>query len=270
MNIQTLEKSAVSFAYSDVIAGADARESVKAAVSGPGIAILSGYMPPETCDRLVALIDDTIATKPEIVHQKSDKRIFGADVLAPEIDAFRKDRFIEDVGDYAVGKTQRCVFSMANRLELVGGKARRSGGDWHRDRMAPQYKAMVYLSDVGSGNGPFSFFPGSNRVWPYGKYCQETNFDFFANRWKIEEFEPFREAAAVHQLIVTAPKGSLVLFESSNIHSGLPIASGRRHAITNYYYSEDEIDVKKMTRKFAPLARAFEFPDFTPRAAKPL
>ncbi|MFN3259439.1 MAG: phytanoyl-CoA dioxygenase family protein [Pikeienuella sp.] len=257
----------VTFEYADVQFDAAVRDEVKASIASAGIAILKGYFSPETCDALVGTIDRAIQERPEIVWRRSDLRIFGADVLAPEIEAFRRDSFLEEVGELAVGKTQRCVFSMANRLEMVAGQPRRSGGDWHRDRMSPQFKAMVYLTDVGPDNGPFSFFPGSNRVWPYGVYCKETKFDFFANRWTPDEFADFQEAAKANRLIVTAPKGSVVLFESSNIHSGLPITDGRRYAITNYYYAEDEIDIAKMTKKFMPCARPITMPDFSTRAA---
>ena len=37
------------------------------------------------------------------------------------------------------------------------GKTTNSGGGWHRDADRIQLKAMVYLSDVDSINGPFIF-----------------------------------------------------------------------------------------------------------------
>jgi len=257
----------ITYDCADIETSAETRAAILAAVRGYGICVVANYFAPQTCDRLVNVIEKTCRDTPDIVSQRSDLRIFGADALDMDIDAFRNDAFLEELGTDVVGKTQRCIFTMANKLETRDGQPKRSGGDWHRDRLAPQFKAMVYLSDVGVDNGPFSFYPGSNRTWPYGKYCAETGFDFFANRWRMEEFSDFAKAAAEHQLIVTAPKGSMVIFESSNIHSGLPIVGGQRYAITNYYYAEDEIDVKRMARKFTPIARPITMPDFSPRAA---
>lgn len=161
------------------------------------------------------------------MRTKSDKWIIGADALDPRIDRF------------------------------------------HRDRMAPQFKSLVYLSDVSRQNGPFCLFPKSNTclfpksntIWPYGKACQDTGFDFFATRWDPETFSPFYEKTKAYLKIFLGRKGTVVLFDSSNIHSGLPIETGRRYAITNYYY-EKSTNIKKIADKFSVGARPIVMPAF--------
>lgn len=160
-----------------------------------------------------------------------------------------------------MGEQQKSLFAMASRLEHVKGKARRSGGDWHRDRMAPQFKTLVYLSDVSSQNGPFCLLPKSDTIWPYGQFCTETGFDYFAGRWRPEAFASFYERAKDYLKIFVASKGTVILFNSSNIHSGLPICEGCRYAITNYFYGRD-MDIQKMRSKWVPCARPIGMPEF--------
>jgi hypothetical protein len=248
--------------FSDVTLYPALQERVRSSLREIGFFVLRDFLPPDDCDELVQLVDDTVEHRPEIVRSGSDKRIFGADVLDPRIQAFRTDAFLQHVGEHLIGVPQRSLLTLANRLSPVAGKPRRSGGDWHRDRLAPQFKALVYLSDVGPKNGPFSMLPQSNRIWPFGRIAAKTGFDFLGQRWKQSEFEDFQNAVQDEIQIFTAEKGTAVLFDSSNIHSGQPIVEGRRYALTNYYYSEWELDLTKMEKKFHILARPLSMPKY--------
>lgn len=54
----------------------------------------------------------------------------------------------------------------------------------------------------------------------------------------------------------TANKGTVVLFNSSTIHSGLPIREGRRYALTNYFCDRSiNMHMQKMRAKWVPCAR---------------
>lgn len=235
---------------------------IKAGLRDWNFFVLTDYLSPQDCEELMAIVEDTIETRPEIVRSGGDKRIFAADVLDPRIEAFRTNPLFEELGEHVVGFEQKSLLAMANRVEQVAGRARRSGGDWHRDRLAPQFKSMVYLSDVGEENGPFCLLPKSDTLWPFGKFSNEVGFDYLANRWDEETFAPFYEKVKDYLKVFTARRGTVVLFNSSTIHSGLPLRSGRRYAITNYFYSQRDINMKKIVKKFQITARPLTMPDF--------
>lgn len=248
--------------YQSAVDDPDALERIKAGVKEWGFFVLTDYFSAQDCDELVAIVDDTIETRPEIVRSGGDKRIFCADALDPRIARFASEPLFEPVGTHVVGLQQKCIFPMVNRVQMVAGQARRSGGDWHRDRMEPQFKTLVYLTDVGPDNGPFCILPKSDMVWPFGKICKETGFDYFANRWDAETFAPFYEQVQDYLRIFTARRGTVVLFNSSTIHSGMPLVEGKRYAITNYFYSERDVNIKKMEKKFVGCARPITKPDY--------
>lgn len=246
--------------YAEIAATPGAVDRIVDALRGHSYFVLHDYLDPVRCAALRERIDAAIVERPDVVRVDSDMRLFCAEVLDDAIESFRGDRLLSAVGTQLVGEEQRALLAMANRLEQVEGKPRRSGGDWHRDRYAPQYKAMLYLSDVGPENGPFSLFPGSDGVWPYAKTCREIGFDYLGQRWDEAAFSPFLEAFRDRLRVLTASAGTVILFNSSTIHSGQPIQSGRRYAITNYYYSLGEIDIKKMSKKFVRTLKTLAMP----------
>jgi predicted 2-oxoglutarate/Fe(II)-dependent dioxygenase YbiX len=89
-----------------------------------------------------------------------------------------------------------------------------------------------------------------------------TRFEFRNKRWDDGDIDPFLSRVGKDVVPIEGPAGTLVLFDSSLIHSGLPIREGQRYAITNYYYAADEIDLEKMRAKFAPSVKPIEMPQF--------
>ncbi|QLC26650.1 phytanoyl-CoA dioxygenase family protein [Parasphingopyxis algicola] len=227
-----------------------------------GFFVVENYWDASRCERIRNEMDDFITARPENVWTGSDQRIFGFEEVSADAQEFKVDPTLERIGHMLTGIEQKCLFVMANRLKATEGELRRSGGNWHRDRLRPQFKAMVYLSDVKLTNGPFSIFEGSDRLWPYAKISRETDFNFESQRWSQNEFHPFLAAAKKFHHVFEARSGTLIVFNSSLIHSGIPIEDGSRYAMTNYYYGKSEIDIPRLQKKYIWSVEKLKMPEY--------
>src|SRR6185437_16980073 len=79
------------------------------------------------------------------------------------IAAFHGDEFLRGAGEAYGGRALVNHTTLAARLRARPGNLG-SGQGWHRDAFHFQYKAMVYLSDVGPDNGPFQLLDASHRA----------------------------------------------------------------------------------------------------------
>lgn len=125
----------------------------------------------------------------------------------------------------------RRYFHRAVRASVMissASKGMASGGGWHVDSRAPGIKALMYLDDVDDANGPFSMLTN------YDASRVRVNGDRRRTRYDEDAIaEEIRHGAAVHRL--TADAGTVIVFETSHIHRGMPIDLGGRTSITNYY-----------------------------------
>jgi hypothetical protein len=227
-----------------------------------GFAVIPGWLDRRDAEDLIALMDAWIDANADRVQHKGDDRIFGGEHLSPAIAAYKGDASLEATAATYMGREQKALFTMGNRLRATPGKKTRSGGRWHRDRKGRQFKSLLYLTDCVRRNGAFCIVRRSANPEPFAEAIAATAFAFPDVRWDDEEIDPFLTAVGDVVVTVEGAAGTLVLFDSSLIHSGLPIRTGHRYALTNYYYGEDEIDLAKMADKFAPTVRPFEMPRF--------
>lgn len=127
----------------------------------------------------------------------------------------------------------------------------------HRDASGGDLKAIIYLSDVGGRNGPFSYVLGSNRIRisriddliceandgnGLGSTEPEARRRFAALPKKFRQKGAFgndlTEASPLSKDInaglwaIEAPKGSIVLFDTKGIHRGGMVVEGERRVIT--------------------------------------
>jgi len=127
----------------------------------------------------------------------------------------------------------------------------------HRDASGGDIKAIIYMSDVGSANGPFSYCLGSHRVRHRGlrDWIGEANDMGVFSGTSRESRELF--AALPRSLqskcsfgndllpshpavgsilgsewIITAPKGHVVLFDTKGLHRGGMVDEGERMVVT--------------------------------------
>lgn len=222
-----------------------------------GFYVLPDYVAPEVCDACRTAIDDVIENHPDYVRVREDKRIFGAQYVCDELQAIYDDPYLQSLSDAYYGDTTEIGVMLVNRLE-PNDMNLGSGGDWHRDRLQRQFKAIVYLDDVSPENGPFEVIKGSNM----------HHFDTFKNDLKTmqtKEISPRYNHAQVSRIIdknperlvtFTATKGTVILVDTSAIHRGSPIRSGLRYASFNYYYPSHDINHAALAKKFSPQLHA--------------
>lgn len=231
-------------------------------LSTQGFSIIENFLDPAECDRLRGVFDSYIQNSPGNIqgNPKSDDRIFAAEYVDPVIRDFKYHATLKDIASTYVGTEQNTLFTMANRLIHRPGVNIRSGGRWHRDRKKRQFKSMVYLSDVSPENGPFSILPTS--AIGSGEYTEEIEkayFQYDEQRWDDSAISAFLELVDAQMRVCTASKGTVVLFDSSLIHSGQRITAGNRYAMTNYFYAHDEVDLDKVRSKWGLSAGLIEF-----------
>ncbi|MDY6923984.1 MAG: hypothetical protein SWI22_08510 [Pseudomonadota bacterium] len=127
----------------------------------------------------------------------------------------------------------------------------------HRDASGGDLKAIIYMTDVDATSGPFSYVVGSHRMRISrvdDLICEANDSNGLAGttaeararfaalparlRQKgsfgndLMETEPFARDITRGLWSITAPKGSIVLFDTKGIHRGGMVERGERRVIT--------------------------------------
>ena len=140
---------------------------------------------------------------------------------------------------------------MANKVNFKSNN-KGSGGGWHRDSNAGQFKSLLYLSNVEKENGPLQIIKNSNNNLLNFKIFIKLNKKFPTYRFSNEDINKIVKRKDIVE--ITGGAGTLILFNTSMLHRGSPIRAGTRYAITNYFYpvkkiSENEIKFEKRITK---------------------
>lgn len=208
-----------------------------------GICVVSDYWDQEKCKEARAEVDRIIEAHPEHIHPnaKADKRIYGANNISHLIREFTEDTLLNEVANAYNEEPTRPAFTLAAKMPFTQGNLG-SGEGWHRDAPLRQFKAIMYLSDVELDNGPFQMIHQSHTL-------DQVMADTWTGRLNYPQFRITQEQAG--RIIArnpdrlntyTARAGTVILADVSAIHRGLPIASGSRYALTNYYFPIARID----------------------------
>jgi len=234
-----------------------------------GYAIIEGYFNEDFCSKAIQEIENKINTRDFTINQSQeaggDTRFYKFENVSSAAKKFSKDKFLLSIGGKYFGNELSTHFVLGGKLKYSDENTSSSGGGWHRDSDGIQFKAMVYLNDVCTNNGPFLFVTNSknkdakrepienfNSFWFYFKrflkykkikdprYSENSIKDFF-NKRKQTPIE------------IVASKGTVVLFDSSYIHRGKIIQSGVRYSLTNYYFKNDEKSKNATLRNFGHL-----------------
>lgn len=167
----------------------------------------------------------------------NDRRIFGSQHLSRFIRNYFDDPILRRYAcEYLNTKQVLNMSSLYGEIKYDAACDVGSGGGWHRDSYIPQFKTILYLTDVDSSNGPFKYVPLSHK-WKniqacnllLGPDCQ------FLTRYSNEQVEKYCLSMDIKSQIFSGKKGTVVLADTRGIHSGTPLESGSRRAITNYY-----------------------------------
>lgn len=196
-----------------------------------GYDILPGYWPTAKCQAIKEEFD-TIFTKFDSKVQRlfkeqlgGDERLFRIEAVSEFALSFAADPFLNELGSKYTGELLKTCFSMGGRLFHTPGATLNSGGDWHKDSLKRQFKALLYITDVTADNGPFAFLPGTQASRLTGDVAP-TRFSNESLGQRLKE-----------QITVVGEAGTCLVVDTSYIHRGTPIVSGSRYSLTNYCYS---------------------------------
>ena len=143
-----------------------------------------------------------------------------------------------------------CGFTLGGYLG--SGQNGSSGGGWHRDAFLSQFKAMLYLTDVNSENGPFQLLPGSHKLRNVMRAIHKGGLRHWQDRLFDKEVERVEATLGIKRKTFTGKAGTLILFNSTCIHRGKPIETGERSALTNYYFPIGR-NISDLRKQFKPM-----------------
>ena len=232
----------------------DRKQIIKEFTSN-GIVVIPDYATQDFCHSLIKEMDEIKGKYPKkIISQKSentagDFRFFKLENLSKNANLFKNDSFIIDIINQYCQTKFSSLFVLGGIVKFSGDKTTNSGGGWHRDSEEIQLKAMLYLTDVDTNNGPFLFIKNSNNYDL--KRRNKTNTEPWTSKLirliKIRKYQlPARyddniiknEIKKDQIYEIKAKAGSLVLFDSSYIHRGKNMEEGIRYTLTNYFFKK--------------------------------
>ncbi|MEM7201145.1 MAG: phytanoyl-CoA dioxygenase family protein [Planctomycetota bacterium] len=209
------------------------------ALAHDGLAIVPSFLSRTTCAALRAEIDAVMSARPDLVQRDSadaDHRLFAFDRVSAAAARFAATPWLHELAARYFAAPAMHAFTMAGRLthrpDNLG-----SGQGWHRDSFARQLKAIVYLTDVDDGDGPFQYVRRSARLPAVLRAMWTARLGYMQNRLSDAEVARIVGADPSAVFTATAPAGTLLLADTTGIHRGMPSRRGRRYALTNYVYA---------------------------------
>ena len=218
-----------------------------------GIVVIENFLTKKICDKIIEQIED-FSIKEKVIKQKDeglggDLRVFGFEKFSDEVLEFSNNNLLKKmVSDYS-NLNLETKSTLAGKVIYENHKQTNSGGDWHRDSDKKELKAMLYLSDVHSKNGPFCFIRGSK---DFDFKRRNKKYSFLRKIIYVLKGLPskpprykndliMKNPEAVKKIIkVTGNAGTLIVFDGSYVHRGDVITSGLRYSLTNYYFPVSE------------------------------
>ena len=236
-----------------------------------GISIVKNYYDEEFCSEAIKQIDSIIKMKSDKIYSNTqegtsgDQRLFKIENLSKRAKQFQNDQFINSILNNLSKNKIKSYFILGGKLTYEKNETKNSGGGWHRDSDLEQFKAMVYLNDVDSSNGPFLFLKNSDRFdlerrENLEKVSFRTKIYIFLG--KLKKHPPMYDDMTVENYLiksetkstqVTGSKGTLVLFNSTYLHRGKNIEKGIRYTFTNYMFTDNLLSRYSRKKQFQSL-----------------
>ncbi len=215
-----------------------------------GFCIIENFWSEEDCIKGINSINSIIRKYPDYVQteNKSDSRVYGAENISRNINNFAKDKLLLSVADQYNRKKSALGFTLAARMPSTY-RNKGSGEGWHRDGFYRQFKTLLYLSDVGNDNGPFQLILNSQKYKNLIQDMKSADLKYMQYRLTDEEIKKILFKEPQRKKTILGNMGTLILVDTSTLHRGAPIKKGIRYALTNYYYTYNQID-EKLYKKF--------------------
>jgi hypothetical protein len=197
-----------------------------------GYYVIKNYYSKEQCNDIL----NDVQNKPlyNIKYEKAgDIRVPNFENSSTGAQKFLNDDFLLQIGNCLLGHKadkikKRCQLGIVKHFR--GNEC--SGGGWHVDNHNPQFKALLYLTNVNINNGPFAIISPPLTSKNYNAISQERN-----TRFPDKIQEDYKNN--IHYL--TGNMGDVIVVNTQNIHRGTIIKQGERISLTNYYYDGNKL-----------------------------
>ena len=124
--------------------------------------------------------------------------------------------------------------TLINKLVHEEGKVKNSGAGWHRDNHDCQFKTIMYLTDVKSENGPFTWITNSSKRHIGYPEPRTKSYNTRFHDKTIEKI--LNENKDCEKIEVCGSAGDIILANTTYIHRGKVIEEGIRKAMTEYFF----------------------------------
>jgi len=201
-----------------------------------GFVAIPNFYTKEYCESIIYSFDKYESENLTSLTHNSDLRLFHAEVVFNQLNIFYNDQLLNKIASSYIGFPIRNSGCLVNRVPPMSGDFG-SGGSWHRDANFPQFKALVYLSEVHDTNdGAFQYIPRSNRILSILKDSFLLDRRISMTRWSENEVQQRYSTGSIKSVL--GSPGTLILFDTSLLHRGAANlnTSKSRYAMTNYYY----------------------------------
>lgn len=218
-----------------------------------GYAVIPNFVDEDFCNQCINDIEKMFVNNNEYVQKQSDLRIFGAEELSDNIKEYSSKKFLLNLANHYNAEETYNAFCLANKIEFSDlSKKLGSGGGWHRDSIFRQFKSILYLNDVTENNGAYQIIEKSHKLPYILKDMKAADLKFKNIRFTGEQIEKILEREPSRLKTFTGKAGTLIVKDCSAIHRGSPLKSGKRYALTNYFFQKSKIS-QKLVEKFSPI-----------------
>jgi len=201
-----------------------------------GFVAIPNFYTKKYCESIIHSFDNYESENLTSLIQNSDLRLFHAEVVIKQLDIFFDNQLLDRIASSYIGFPTWNSGCLVNRVPPMSGEFG-SGGSWHRDANFPQFKALVYLSEVHETNdGAFQYIDRSNRIFRILKDPFLLGRRISNTRWSESEIQKLYSTDSIKSVLGSS--GTLLLFDTSLLHRGAANLheSKSRYAMTNYYY----------------------------------
>lgn len=200
-----------------------------------GFTAIENFITAEECETLKNEID--LMCEKDFVWRdtyNSDIRVHGVENINKNFKNLFEKKTLLNIFKKYIDKNKIYKFIMVNRVSFTEVNLG-SGGGWHRDTInRRQLKFILYLCDVDENNGCFQYVPKSQTVFNKLKYNRALGKKLSEYRYSEMDIEVLKEKFGIEVFNVTGKAGTLLIADTSGLHRGKPILSGKRYAATNY------------------------------------
>jgi len=192
-----------------------------------GYYVIKNYYSSEQCNNILNDIKNIPRNNINYGEGK-DIRIPFFENISIGASEFLNDDFLLKIGTELLGHQadkikKRCQLGLLKYYQ--GDEC--SGGGWHVDNHKPQFKALLYLTNVSLNNGPFAIISPPLTSKDYEPISSEKN-----TRFPDKIAEDYKDNIKY----LTGNVGDVIVVNTQNIHRGTTIKEGERISLTNYYY----------------------------------